>query len=342
MNSKDEQYYKINLLYGDKFCLQEFSSDGDKIGGDLRPRRFTHNFDVSDIELTLELGDETETLEYELWGRAANTREMPRLGAYLQEINDTEDQPHETKPSRIERRLRASLKTKLTQDNRSWGDPLKYFIMGNSNPIAEFRLEISTTDREEEFLVFVVSDEFNYDEKMFPSELVINVLLHKNNFEELVKSIKEFPNQKISFSCEISGAYTDNFYGSSYDIGEVKLLSEQVLNVIEAANEPFFSKLKGFTIPFLNHSLTNKEQLIKDEFNIFMSTRLNNEGGLYKEYEEKSEAHDTFDFVDYGSKPETDYVAPSSEIVKENYLFILIAFPLWTIAIILLFGLINR
>ena len=134
MSDNQEGNYTIKVVEGDGFRLQEYNVDDEEMGYELEPNVMTHFFDVYDVELTSELGNETETLEWELSSFPMFDK-SPRLEAYFRRFNSLEGQTQKAKSIKIDQRLTAKLKTTLTKYDRSWGDPLKYFIMGSHKPI---------------------------------------------------------------------------------------------------------------------------------------------------------------------------------------------------------------
>ena len=188
MSDNEEGNYKIKVGEGYGFRLQEYNLDDEEVGYELAPTPIYHRFDVYDIELTSELGNENKTLEREL-SFLTDFDRSPRLGAYFRRFNSLEGQPQKTESIKIDQRLTAKLRTKLTKYNSSWGDPLKYFIMGSQKPIEEFALQISTTDQDEEYMAVLVKNAVEFEDETFPSYLSINVLLHRQNFDDLVNSL---------------------------------------------------------------------------------------------------------------------------------------------------------
>ncbi len=338
MSDNQEGNYTIKVVEGDGFRLQEYNLDDEEIGYELEPNVMTHFFDVYDVELTSELGNETETLEWELSSFPMFDK-SPRLEAYFRRFNSLEGQTQKAKSIKIDQRLTAKLKTTLTKYDRSWGDPLKYFIMGSHKPIEEFALKISTTDQDEEYMVVLVNDAWEYEGETLPSRLSINVLLHKQNFDDLINSLEKFPEQKISFSCELSGAYSQYSYLSSYDVSEVKLLTEHTLDGIIAGNKTFFGKHKGFDPYHLNCSLTDKERTL-DEFSLRTVTKLSNSESLQSEAEEDTEPQQELDSIDYNIPSEITNVTASSASTKEEFSYTVLVIPLWTIAVLIFLSLV--
>ena len=339
MSDNQEGNYTIKVVEGDSFSLQEYNLDDEEVGYELAPNRMTHVFDVYDVELTSELGNETQTLEWDLFALSAETDEIPRLGAYFRRFNSLEGQTQKAKSIKIDQRLTAKLKTTLTEKNRSWGDPLKYFIMGSQKPIEEFALQISTTDQDEEYMAVLVNNAWEYEGETFPSSLSIEVLLHRQNFDDLINSLEKFPEQKIIFSCELSGAYSERVYLSSYDVSEVKLLTEQTLDSIIAAHKTFFGKHKGFVPAHLNCSLTDKERTL-DEFSLQTVTKLSKSGSLQCEAKENTESRQELDDVDYNIPSEIANVTASSVSTKEGFKYTILVIPLWTIAVLIFLSLV--
>ena len=141
------------------------------------------------------------------------------------------------------------------------------------------------------------------------------------------------------FSCEISGTYAQWSYSSSYDVSKVKLLTEQTLDGIIAANKTFFGKNKGYVPPHLNHSLTDKEFGL-DKFSLRAVTKLSNSESLQCEAEEDTESRQELDDVDYNIPSEIANVTASSVSTKEGFNYTILVIPLWTIAVLIFLSLI--
>ena len=295
MSDNEESKYLIKNVQGRSFALQEFDVEGKELE-ELEPTLINHFFDVQEIRLISKIGNETIGLEEELRRtselRKGTRGDHNRLSHYLTKYRSP-------KFDKTDRRLKAKLKTMLKQYDSTWGDPLDYFILGSSKPIDDIVLEISTTEKEEEYMVVDCSEEYIYEDQVLPSNLTINVLLHKSNFDELVNSIKDNHKQFMRFSCDISGCYSTRTFDSYRHISAVKLLTEKAMEMIEGIDIPKVGVSDDKYLPHhLNRALTDPDWEGKDKFTIITSTDFILNENVVKEPDEKNKDDDEVSEVD--------------------------------------------
>lgn len=208
-----EYEYKIKMIKGEG--LQQYDVDGSEVGTRLVYSSLPHMFDVHEIELISEFGNRTENLETRTKNMESNLMENEGLWKFLKG-SDSEDETKEIF-SKYNKEIRAKLKTGLTKNRRKRGEPLEYYIIGSKEPIEEFTLSISNTQKDKEYLVVSVYEGFYDDGVNYPSGMDIKVFLLDDAFEELYETIGNTPKPKMIFTCDIDGTYSEKVYTSSFD-----------------------------------------------------------------------------------------------------------------------------
>lgn len=299
LNNKTEH----ESLYS--WCLQEINGEGEQVGRDLIPWKWSFHFTASELRLSqgFEFGE-------------------------LSIFEDDEAEKEEEPKFQDSKMITATLHPGICTDGKWLEDDSRFSMLGTDRAITDFSLRINAVDEGEKEYCSVwgcvsYTSEIDFRDETTPDTIEIYLGLSKERFDRLAGLIsnKTVDVMRIGVS-RVSGFYSD--WSPSISTNSVKVLahgSDQEIDIPEGCEikPPNLGNVGKFDLTLITRSKLNPKQNLKA---LNISKLFEDDHEIYEEENEIEEPEDVNQLL-------------LAQIARNQAELIKLKTPVWIVAILL-------